>query len=188
MLQPTNDCLTLNSNGVYEAVASPNPYRFVGWKTLFVEQTIPDDEQITYSIGRLEFGVPVYDLGPLYTSVIVGLNGLDLSGINPAYTNLVLRAEPSSVNASNGPCLKSWQMTYDSLNWPSFTFTVRVNDDPCGGALPINNVVSISTTTPEISLANNSASYSMNTRLTDLQAAMTANHAAALIGESLDYT
>jgi len=183
----SGDCLAVDTNGVYEAIALANPDRFIGWKRLFVEQTIPDGASIIYSIGRLASGAPVFDLGPLYTSVSVGLDGLDLSGINPAYTNLVLRAEHLG-DGTNQPCLKSWLMTYDSREWPSFTFTVRVDDEPCGGPLPIHNVVSISTTTPEIDLANNTASYTMNVRLTELQVAMRVDKSAALIGETLTYT
>ncbi len=305
----TAGCLGVNSNGVYEAFALANPSGFLGWGTLFVDDIIPNGANITYSVGRVVSGMAVYDLGPLYTSVSVGPNGLDLSGINPAYTDLVLRAEPfalttattnvtttgntptppstnivdtvpptvlavACIGTSNqilvtfsegmdpgpasepsnyfldggpniisallqpdgqsvvlnldssmtentlytlmvffvadlsgnflldatisfqscittlSPCLRGWQMTYNSANWPSFTFTVLVDGrgaDSCG-PLPIGNAVAISTTTPEITLANNTASYAMNTRLTDLRVEMGVNVAAALETETLTYT
>jgi uncharacterized repeat protein (TIGR01451 family) len=201
VVPPTNngDCLNVDTNGVHEAVILANPDRFIGWKMLFVEQTLPEGADIRYTIGRLDAGTAVFDLGVEYTSVSIGLDGLDLSDISPAYTNLVLRAEhvAGTMSVTEGtntttvtvrPCLKSWLATYDSLAWPSFEFTVRVNDDPCGGPLPIRNVVSISTTTPEISLDNNTASHLMNTRLTDLQVKMSVDKSAALIGATLTYT
>jgi hypothetical protein len=59
---------------------------------------------------------------------------------------------------------------------------------PVAARCRFNNVVSISTITPEISLANNTASYGMNTRLTDLQVHMSVNKEAALAGATLLYT
>src|SRR6185503_12396241 len=168
--------------GIFEHFANADPDGFLHWDTLFVDATVPPGATALYSIGRMVGTNIVYDLGPTYTSVMVGPSGLSLTGIDPANTNLVLRAEFTSADGTNGPCLNAWKMTYASSKWPSFTFTVRVDGrgaNTCG-ALEIDNTVSISTPTPEITNANNTASYEMITRLTDLAVTMTVDKAAAL--------
>ena len=173
---------------VYSANAIPDG--FLGWSTLFVEDTTPDGTLAVYSVGRRVGESVLYDLGPGYTSVPVGHNGLDLSGINPAYTNLVLRAELATISGTNKPCLDAWRLTYHSTHWLSFTYTVRVDDrgQVSCGELQIDNSVQISTPTPEITEANNTASYSMATRLTDLEVQCEVSATAALPGETLTYT
>src|SRR6185295_12021247 len=139
--------------------ANVNPACFLNWSRLFVQDTVPAGSAALYSVGRGTGTNVLFDLGPEYTHVSIGPDGLDLTGVNRRYTNLVLRAEFSLTTGSNSPCLDAWQFTYDSPCWPSFTFTVRVDGrgaDSCG-ALAVGNTASISTTTPEITLANNTA-------------------------------
>jgi uncharacterized repeat protein (TIGR01451 family) len=176
--------------GNYLFPANVNPACFLNWSRLFVQDTVPEGSIALYSVGRGTGTNVLFDLGPEYTHVSIGPDGLDLTGVNRRYTNLVLRAEYSLTTGSNSPCLDAWQFTYDSPCWPSFTFTVRVDGrgaDSCG-ALAVDNTASISTTTPEITLANNTAAHNMIVRLTDLKVNMAVNKAAALPTETLTYT
>jgi uncharacterized repeat protein (TIGR01451 family) len=176
--------------GFFEHFINPDVEGFLGWGTLFVTDTVPPGATACYSIGRTDGTNIVYDLGPDYTSVKIGAGGLSLSGVPTTATRLVLRAEFTSADGTNSPCLDAFKVTYESTQWPCFTFTVRVDGrgaEDCG-PLPIDNTVIINTTTPEITTANNSASYHMDTRLTDLTVDMAVDKAAALPGETLTHT
>ena len=175
--------------GNYQFPANVNPACFLNWNRLFVQDTVPQGSVALYSVGRRTSTNVVFDLGSTLTHVSIGPDGLDLTGVNRLFTNLVLQAEYSLTTGSNSPCLTAWQFTYDSPCWPSFTFTVRVNGrgaDSCG-ALAVKNTASISTITPEITLANNSAAHNMLVLLTDLKVNMSVDKAAALPAETLAY-
>lgn len=74
------------------------------------------------------------------------------------------------------------------VSWTDITFKVRVDAERCGEPAPIENVVTISTTTPEKRVDNNSASHTMFIRLTDLQVQCDISAAAILENEILTHT
>ena len=74
------------------------------------------------------------------------------------------------------------------VRWTEITFKVRVDSNPCGEPAPIENVVSITTTTPEIRTDNNTDTHTMHVRLTDLQVQCDTSATAILENEILTHT
>ncbi|MGJ8726603.1 MAG: SdrD B-like domain-containing protein [Roseibacillus sp.] len=94
----------------------------------------------------------------------------DISSIDIANSEMILRVTMTSTDESAMACFNSWRATYVVEEVPSFTFQVMVDDPAPVGQSTIDNTISIATSTPEIddNTANNTAEDSINLRLTDL--------------------
>ena len=84
--------------------------------------------------------------------------------------------------------MASYYRLRHAVRWTDITFKVRVDSDPCGEPAPIENVVSITSTTPEKRTDNNTDSHTMFVRLTDLQVQCDTSAAAILENEILTHT
>lgn len=78
---------------------------------------------------------------------------IDLSTIPTTHTTLCVQVDFSTSDPTVTPQFCGWTAVYKTVEVPSFTFDVRVQNDTLVST--IDNSVNISTTTPEIREDNN---------------------------------
>ncbi len=166
---------------------------WTAWDRLFSDSEIPEGTSLVYSVGRIVGGTPTYDLGPQWTAIAGPLpsDGLDLSSLPESA--LVARVEFATTvpnfPGARTPWLKNVYATYRSTIWPSFTFTVQVQNPVPARVLPtIENTVSIATSTPELRYDDNEASDEINVRMTDLTIVKASDRQAVLEGQTVTFT
>jgi uncharacterized repeat protein (TIGR01451 family)/fimbrial isopeptide formation D2 family protein len=160
----------------------------MAWHKLVSEADVPEGAALACTIGRLDNGTPVYDLGPAFTDIPYPLppGGLDISAIPADYKSLVVKL---AYSGSDPPVVGKLHLYYVTGTWPSFTFTVRVDDPVAAAVLPdIDNTVAISTATPESDYDNNSDEADIMVKTLDLEVAKTADKSAVLTNELVTFT
>ena len=160
----------------------------VGWDRIETAANVPEGTTLTYSIGRLVNGKPVYDLGPAFMDLPHPLpaGGLDISSIPGTNRDLMVKV---AYTGTEPPTVDNITIYTTAEKWSSFTFTVLVDDPVAASVLPdINNTVSISTVTPESDTSNNSDDAEIMVRTLDLEVAKTADKTAAFTNELVTFT
>ena len=156
------------------------------WENLFVDQEIPDNTTLTYSISGTVSST-------VYFTDAAALNGvIDISGIPASETQLTITANfTSSPSRDDTPLLHEWFATYQSSQVDGFSFKAQVKN---GGFFDneILNTVSIETSTPEIALADGGAANDdsdvLNIITSNLRLDKSVDLGAASAGQSIVYT
>ncbi|MGI6496522.1 MAG: hypothetical protein ACOX5G_10640 [Kiritimatiellia bacterium] len=161
----------------------------VAWDKLALVADLPAGASIACSIGRLVDGNPVYDLGPAFTDIPYPLpqSGLDISAIPAGNRDLFVKMAYTGTEPLTVDHLSLSYAASDT--WPSFTFTVLVDDPVAACVLPdINNTVTISTSTPESDISNNTAEADIMVKTLDLEVAKTADAVAVVTNDLVTFT
>jgi streptogramin lyase len=140
--------------GGYATYQAISPTTNFAWDKFLVNQTVPASTTVNYTLCKTNF-TAVANTCPASAIIHSGpVSGgfLDISAV-PTTQNIYVRADLSGAG-SDTPIVDSMNFTYKGPT-PSFSWDAKVitTQSPISS---INNVVSITTDTPEMSIANNS--------------------------------
>jgi len=135
----------------------------ITYSKLQVNQDIRLDTDIRYSILDSTCTTPYPDLD----HVALHINEIDISSIPATDTSICLRVDMLTNNDQITPEIDAWRISYIANERPSFTFRTRVNPDSITNQ-NIDNLVFISTLTPETRYDNNNDEYLINVQIADL--------------------
>ncbi len=180
---------SVTSTPITPTVLFPNSGALVAWSYLVVDQVVPDNTTITYDVLDASGNAILSGLTPDQYGRI------NIASLDPVmYPVILLRGNLANASGPDiaqnevTPQLCAWNAVFQMEKPASFTFQVIVDDPVTAGQTTVDNIVNITTDTPETDPDNNDDDDTINIIFTDPEVEKEVDESTADPGDTLVYT